>query len=193
MNKGKKLIRYKIKKPHLKKNQVRLGLFEKRRRRPTLPRVCSTIGAIGLNFSVRNGKRWNPDAITTGISFGQHSVANYSLVLLSFKMHFVKYQPSAGTPHVAGTAASFGQLVRLGFDIAVFTPASYQRHRLWRPSWGNLILWPASHLDAFSAYPIPTWIPGGAPGGTTGKPEVSPTRSSRTSVRATQISYAHDR
>ena len=30
-------------------------------------------------------------------------------------------------------------------------------------------------------------------GGTTGKPEVSPTRSSRTSVRATQISYAHDR
>ena len=32
-----------------------------------------------------------------------------------------------------------------------------------------------------------------APGGTTGKPEVCPTRSSRTSVRATQISYAHDR
>ena len=26
----------------------------------------STIGAVGLNFSVRNGKRWNPDAITTG-------------------------------------------------------------------------------------------------------------------------------
>ena len=26
---------------------------------------CSTIGAVGLNFSVRNGKRWNPDAIVT--------------------------------------------------------------------------------------------------------------------------------
>ncbi len=25
---------------------------------------------------------------------------------------------------------SFGQLVTLGFDVAVFTPASYQRHRL---------------------------------------------------------------
>ena len=25
----------------------------------------STIGATGLNFSVRNGKRWNPGAITT--------------------------------------------------------------------------------------------------------------------------------
>ena len=41
------------------------GLFVKWRR-PTLPRVCSTIGAVGLNFSVRNGKRWNPVAITTG-------------------------------------------------------------------------------------------------------------------------------
>ena len=25
--------------------------------------LCSTIGAVGLNFSVRNGKRWIPDAI----------------------------------------------------------------------------------------------------------------------------------
>ena len=27
-------------------------------------------------------------------------------------------------------AKDFGQLVRLGFDVAVFAPASYQRHRL---------------------------------------------------------------
>ena len=33
-------------------------------RRPTLPRVCSTIGACGLNCSVRDGKRWIPAAIT---------------------------------------------------------------------------------------------------------------------------------
>ena len=39
------------------------GFLKKRRRLPTLPRVCSTIGAGGLNFSVRNGKRWNPAAI----------------------------------------------------------------------------------------------------------------------------------
>ena len=26
---------------------------------------CSTIGASGLNFSVRDGKRWNPTAIAT--------------------------------------------------------------------------------------------------------------------------------
>ena len=42
--------------------------FEKNRRRPTLPGGCppSTIGAGGLNFSVRNGKRCFPAAMTTG-------------------------------------------------------------------------------------------------------------------------------
>ena len=37
-------------------------------RRPTLPLLRSTIGATRLNFSVRNGKRWNPCAITTLIN-----------------------------------------------------------------------------------------------------------------------------
>ena len=40
----------------------------KKRRLPTLPRVCSTIGAGGLNCSVRNGKRWNPATIATLIA-----------------------------------------------------------------------------------------------------------------------------
>ena len=30
---------------------------------------CSTIGVSGLNFSVRNGKRWNPTTITTWYGF----------------------------------------------------------------------------------------------------------------------------
>ena len=58
---------------------------------------------------------------------------------------------------------------------------------------GVLILRLASHLDAFSAYPFQTQIPSGAPGGTTGKPEVCPSRSSRTSDGTTQNSRAHDR
>ena len=42
------------------------GFFHsKGRRRPTLPFLHSTIGANRLNFSVRNGKRWNPVAKTT--------------------------------------------------------------------------------------------------------------------------------
>ena len=52
----------------------------------------------------------------------------------------------------------------------------------------DLILWLASCLDAFSTYPNQTRIPGGAPGGTTGRPEVCPARSSRTGAGATQIS-----
>ena len=41
---------------------------DKNRRRPTLPGGCppSTIGAGGLNFSVRNGKRCFPAAMTAG-------------------------------------------------------------------------------------------------------------------------------
>ena len=30
---------------------------------------CSTIGVVRLNFSVRNGKRWDPHAITTLVRF----------------------------------------------------------------------------------------------------------------------------
>ena len=38
-------------------------------RRPTLPGACapSTIGAGGLNFSVRNGKRCIPAAVTAQV------------------------------------------------------------------------------------------------------------------------------
>ena len=40
---------------------------------------CSTIGASGLNFSVRNGKRWDPTAITTWCIF-------FSWQLLSWRV-----------------------------------------------------------------------------------------------------------
>jgi hypothetical protein len=57
---------------------------------------------------------------------------------------------------------------------------------------GGLILGGASHLDAFSAYPFRTQLPGGAPGGTTGKPAVRSPRSSRTGGDSPQASCAHD-
>ena len=43
-------------------------IIPKKRRLPTLPQYSSTIGVTRLNFSVRNGKRWIPRAITTLIS-----------------------------------------------------------------------------------------------------------------------------
>ena len=58
---------------------------------------------------------------------------------------------------------------------------------------GNLVLEGASRLDAFSAYPVPTWLPGDAPSGTAGTPEVGPPQSSRTRGDPSQVSYAHGR
>ena len=58
---------------------------------------------------------------------------------------------------------------------------------------GNLVLEGASRLDAFSAYPVPTWLPGDAPSGTAGTPEVGPPQSSRTRGDPPQVSYAHGR
>ena len=45
---------------------------------------------------------------------------------------------------------------------------------------GTLVLAWASRLDAFSAYPFPTWLPGRALSRTTGTPGVGPSQSSRT-------------
>ena len=56
---------------------------------------------------------------------------------------------------------------------------------------GGLILGGASCLDAFSAYPVQTWLPSGASGETTGTPAVCPSRSSRTRESFPQTSYAH--
>ena len=47
-----------------KESQSILELFLKKVAMTYSPtNLCSTIGAVGLNFSVRDGKRWNPNAI----------------------------------------------------------------------------------------------------------------------------------
>ena len=61
----------------------------------------------------------------------------------------------------------------------------------WINSMGYLILRGASRLDAFSVYPVPTWLLGYEIGISTDSPEVSPSRSSRTKDSSSQISYAH--
>ena len=54
---------YDIKKESLTDYSIKLSLIKKAATySPALH--CSTIGASGLNFSVRNGKRWNTTAIT---------------------------------------------------------------------------------------------------------------------------------
>ena len=55
---------------------------------------------------------------------------------------------------------------------------------------GYLILRGASRLDAFSVYPVQTWLPCHGLGKPTGTPAVCPSRSSRTKDSSSQISYA---
>ena len=55
---------------------------------------------------------------------------------------------------------------------------------------GDLISRGASRLDAFSVYPVRTWLLCRAPGGATDSPAVRPSRSSRTKDSSSQISCA---
>ena len=90
-----------------------------------------------------------------------------------------------------------GPLVRLGSTCC---HASTCRLSTWwsptalqRPyGLGGFILGRVSHLDAFSGSPVPAWLPGAASGDTTGTPEASPSRSSRTRDGFPQSSNAHD-
>ena len=72
------------------------------------------------------------------------------------------------------------QLRRLrGVHLSPLIPVVY-----WGPyqlkAGGWAILGSVSRLDAFSASPVRTWLPGDAPGGTAYTPAVRPPRSSRT-------------
>jgi hypothetical protein len=58
---------------------------------------------------------------------------------------------------------------------------------------GELVLRWVSRLDAFSGYPVRTWLPCYAAGATTGPLEVRPSRSSRTKDRSSQFSYTYGR
>ena len=149
---------------------------------------CSTIGDDGLNFSVRDGKRWNTVAITTINVFSECPDSTGQRMV--WHPHTSKTRTTQGISPTHGKfrAISSARLWRRRlYTCALSTSSSLTTLK------GVLILRRASRLDAFSAYPGQTRIPGGAPGGTTGKPEVCPSRSSRTSDGAAQNSNAHDR
>ena len=156
----------------------------------------STIGAGGLNFSVRDGKRWDTAAIATRKGVDLHDKQGPVQRPLRTKARR-KTTIAQRRQNVAAQGNRSGESVR------AISSARLWRRRLYTCALstsssrttlkGALISRQASRLDAFSAYPNQTRIPGGAPGGTTGKPEVCPARSSRTSARTAQDSNAHDR
>ena len=147
---------------------------------PTVSR--SIIVAAGLNFSVRNGKRCAPAQWPPLVSHRPQPDGE--------SRH---KRTTSRHPQRRGSAEAFGQLVPLG-------STSRNAHTCGLSTWssttalqGGLISGPASRLDAFSAYPFRTRLPGRAPGGATGSPLVRPSRSSRTKDRAPQASNARNR
>ena len=68
-------------------------------------------------------------SVTQELKCGLHSHHRLQLKVHAFHTRLL---PEARTCRQA--AKAFGQLVQLGFDVAVFTPAAYQRPRLGRPS-----------------------------------------------------------
>ena len=106
---------------------------------PALQR--STIGAAGLNFSVRDGKRWNPGAMATCVLLTPPSNQPAKRELSRRRdTHATDRQATQGRQWTAAgkgaTREAIGQLVALGFGVAAFAPAPYRRRSLRRPS-GN--------------------------------------------------------
>ena len=145
----------------------------------------STIDVVRLNFSVRNGKRWNPDPITTLVSF-------FSFCFFLFYFIDQPEKEKKISKSKPFHKKAFGLLVLLGFTSLFYT-CNLSTSSSSTTLNGNLFLKSASRLDAFSAYPYRTWLLSHAPGGTSHKPAVRPARSSRTSASTPQISYAHNR
>ena len=93
----------------------------------------STIGEGGLNFSVRDGKRWDTAAIATmmdsncGTRRGRGPSVGHKSNKQNERMTNRNAMCGQGKPR---TAKAFGLLVVLGFGVAAFTPAPYPRHRL---------------------------------------------------------------
>src|SRR5205809_4447719 len=115
------------------------------RRRPTLPGGCppSTIGAEGLNCSVRNGKRCFPLAI-------RHRKAGEAATPAELE-NCTKPQgnryPSSPRPISTARLSTLLRLHRRPINLVVYQ-GSYSLKGM-----GELILRLASRLDAFSGYP----------------------------------------
>ena len=105
------------------------------------------------------------------------------------KEHYTRRPPLVG-----GTRAeALGPLVPLGSTCRHAHTCGLSTSSSTTALQGGLISGRVSRLDAFSAYPVRTRLPGRAPGGATGSPSVRPTRSSRTKVRTPQASDARNR
>src|SRR5205807_8571659 len=120
------------------------------RRRPTLPGPCrpSTIGAEGLNCSVRNGKRCFPLAKATGNLGDRRPAVPQNCT--APRQRISQKIPSSPRPISTGLLRASPPFQIRPINLVV-SQGSYSLKGM-----GELISRPASRLDAFSGYPIRT-------------------------------------
>ena len=177
------------------------------RRRSTLPGRYqpSTIDVLRLNFCVRNGNRWNPQAIAT--AKGEQVFVGRVLWC-----GLCGSRRARAPTHTLTTVQEGRIISALVLDIDKFqafdrlVSSSSIRYRTSTDDLSPCSLQGVSHacapgifflrwvsrLDAFSVYPFRTSLPCYAVGTTTVAPEVRPFRSSRTRNSSSHDSYAHD-
>src|SRR5690606_34272363 len=89
-----------------------------------------------------------------GMGRGDHRRYRHQKIMMTYSGR--KQDGSFGEGNGSSAMKAMGLLVPLGFGVATFRPAAYRPCHLQGPSYGTLISWPVSPLDAFSAYPNPT-------------------------------------
>jgi hypothetical protein len=171
------------------------------------PQVPSALEGLTSVFGMGTGGSpplWSPDCygVPWRIRTPDLLIRSQTLCpaeLRAHILHTLKMRMEEALPHMRSRSRESPRPIRIrqlntllclhpGPIYLVICKGSY-----FHEGMGNLILRGASRLDAFSAYPGRTWLPSGAPGGTTGTPEVRPSRSSRTKDSSSQISCARDR
>ena len=106
-----------------------------------LSRLRSTIGAPGLSFSVRDGKRRGPGATAALglVAAARHAAPRAGrdgqggVCAMRPPRGLTREGASLGNVLIR-CAATFGLLVALGCGVAAYRPAPYRRPRLGRPS-----------------------------------------------------------
>ena len=125
------------------------------RRRPTLPHPpeCSTIGATGLSYRVRNGTGRFPNAMTTETTKQPPTKRRRGVECQPHSEREHKKQRRVQVSHRPISTSQLHALLR--FHIWPINPVIYRgppTHKVY----GYLISKQASRLDAFSGYPFPT-------------------------------------
>ena len=164
--------------------------------RRTLPHrlQCSTIRARGLNDRVRDGTGWTPTALTTNTTHLSSVFTNCCCLTTTFSANKHLLAARAPTPPYHRGKPSTISIAPLHTLLRfharpiklVVCQRSYSLLGM-----GSLILRWASHLDAFSGYPLRSSLPGLATGVTTGTRALRPPRSSRTRGSSSQTPNAH--